>query len=279
MMCPDGARPEPVEGARLPSRVAVLALLVLAAALPSACGPSSADQETSPPEPNDLVVFVYDRSASIPDYKLELARDLTDQRLRLLRHGDRVAALEMLQLSLSEPPRRWSQRSPEREFANRDIRRDSVALARFVRDAQDYLIRFTSTEEREHIGGTDILSTLHDVASEVNAYPDHRPVLYIFSDMLQSNRVMDFERGNPVSRLGWVREADREGRLPGLNGVCVVVVGARTDTDHGQAVQQFWTEYFERTGATLLRSNYVLRPVRLDRHPCGGSASASRSGA
>lgn len=267
-----GARRVPAEG-RLPRWIPTLLLLFAAAPLLAGCGPSSADQDTSAPEPDDLVLFVYDRSASIPDYKLEMARDLTDQRLRMLDHGDRIAALEMLQMSLSERPRRWSQRTPEREFPDRELRSDSVALARFVQDAQDYLVRFTSTEEREHVGGTDILSTFHDVAAEVDAYPNHRPILYVFSDMLQSNRVMNFEGGNnPVSRLGWIRDADEEGRLPSLNGVCVVIVGARTDTEHGQAVKRFWTEYFDRTGATLLSSNYLLRPVRLQRHPCGSRA-------
>lgn len=257
----------------------LLLLLALAAPLVGACGPSSADQATDAADQNDLVMFVYDRSSSVPDYQLELARQLTDQRLRLLEHGDRIAAFEMLQVSLSEPPQRWSQRGPEREFEDREVRRDSVALARFVQDAQDYLRRFTTTEEREHVGGTDILSTLHDVGSEVRAYPDHRPILYIFSDMLQANQTMSFEEGrNPMSRLGWIEEAAEEGQLPNLSGVCVVVAGARTDTDHGQAVRRFWTEYFERTGATLDPSNFVLRPVRFDRHPCGSRAGSAAGG-
>ena len=55
-----------------------------------------------------LVVFVYDRSTSISDHQLELARQLTNDRIRKLDHGDRIAAHQLLQLSLEEPPQRWS---------------------------------------------------------------------------------------------------------------------------------------------------------------------------
>jgi len=48
-----------------------------------------------------LVVFVYDRSTSISDHQLELARQLTNDRIRKLDHGDRIAAHQLLQLSLA----------------------------------------------------------------------------------------------------------------------------------------------------------------------------------
>ncbi len=43
----------------------------------------------------ELVVFVYDRSSSIEDHQLELARQLTNDRIRKLNHGDRIAAHEL----------------------------------------------------------------------------------------------------------------------------------------------------------------------------------------
>jgi hypothetical protein len=64
---------------------------------------------------------------------------------------------------------------PEREFQNRVMQRDSVSRARFLQDARDYLRRYTDPEGRENFMGTDILSTLFDVAEEIRAFPDTRP--------------------------------------------------------------------------------------------------------
>jgi len=53
--------------------------------------------------------------------------------------------------------------------------------------------------------------------------------------------------------------------------VCIVVVGARTDTADGQRVKGFWKDYFDATGAILLDRNYSLRPVRLPEDACAGA--------
>ena len=100
----------------------------------------------------ELVVFVYDRSSSIEDHQLELARQLTNERIRKLDHGDRIAAHELLQLSLDEPPKRWSETVPQRQWQEMAMSRDSTIRARFLQDAQDYLIVFTDTTGRSEIG-------------------------------------------------------------------------------------------------------------------------------
>ncbi|MCK5489111.1 MAG: hypothetical protein KAI98_03945, partial [Gemmatimonadetes bacterium] len=104
-----------------------------------------------------LVVFVYDRSTSISHHQLELARQLTNDRIRKLDHGDRIAAHQLLQLSLEEQAQRWSETIPQRQFTEQAMTRDSVTRARFLRDAQDYLVAFTDTTGRGNIDGTDIL--------------------------------------------------------------------------------------------------------------------------
>lgn len=244
------------------------ALLLVAGGL--ACSAPAPDARAQPEaeEPHELLIFVYDRSTSLPDHQLELARKLTQERLRTLGHADRIAAMQLLQLSLAEPPKRWSQQAPETELEDVELARDSVVLQRFIRDAVLVLQPFSAPEGREDITGTDILSTLHDVAAEVRAYPDHRAILYLFSDMLQSNRAIDMEGLRRMPPDDWVARADAEGRLPDLEGVCVVVVGARVDTEAAQRVKAFWDEYFRATGATLEDRNYMLRPVRLPEDPC-----------
>ena len=68
----------------------------------------------------------------------------------------------------------------------------------------------------------------------------------------------------------WVQTQVERGTLPNLEGLCVVVVGARNDTRASQIVREFWEEYFEATGATLRDGNYSYRPVRLPERPCPG---------
>ncbi len=215
-----------------------------------------------------IVIFVYDRSTSISSHQLDLARQLTNGRIRNLYHGDRISAHQLLQLSLEEPPQRWSQSVPQREFTEQAMTRDSITRVRFLQDAQDYLIAFTDTAHRENIDGTDILSTMHDVAADLQAAPGREAVLYVFSDMLQSNRTIDMEGLSRMPPADWVEREKAAGTLPDLTGLCVYVVGARVDTQASQRVKDFWQEYFDATGAILETRNYTLRPVELPEHPC-----------
>ncbi len=236
----------------------------------AACGGEETPPEPqAPPEPNQLVIFVYDRSTSIPDHTLELAGRLTTDRVMQLDHDDRVGGMRVLQLSLAEERQSWSELVPPRVVKEHEIARDSVSKVRFLRDATVLLQRLSDPAERGKIDGTDILSTLHDVGAEMRAYPNHDATVYLFSDMLQSNRQIDMEGLRLMPPDGWVQEAKGSGRLPDLEGLCVVVVGARVDTQASQRVKAFWDEYFQATGANLLESNYMLRPVRLPMNPCG----------
>jgi len=123
-----------------------------------------------------------------------------------------------------------------------------------------------------------VLATLHDVASEVQAFGDHRAIVYVFSDMLQADGPIIMEGGRNMPPSDWVEARERQGRLPDLEGACVMVIGARTDTQLGQRVKEFWMEYFEATGAELRSGNYTYRPVRLPVYPCGRSAAPVEAG-
>ncbi len=250
--------------------ILLTAVLVVAAACgaPEASSAGGEDGTELTRTPPVLVVFMYDRSTSISGSQLEIARQLTNERIRKLDHGDRIAAHQILQLSLEEPPMRWSETVPTRQFTEQTMARDSVTRARFLQDAQDYLRVFTDSTSRADINGTDILSTLHDVAADLRAAGNRQATLYIFSDMLQANRQMNMEGLARMPPADWVERERAEGTLPDLDGLCVVVIGARVDTDAGQRVKAFWDAYFEATGATLLDENYTLRPVSLPTRPC-----------
>lgn len=236
----------------------------------SACGGSDRSEPAPPAEPPQRVIFVYDRSTSIMDHELAHYRELTNQKLLDMGHGDRIVAMELLQLSLAEPPKRWAQPVPPREFEGRAMPRDSVALARFLRDSRDYLLSFTEPGGRDNMMGTDILSTLYDVAEEVRAFPEYRTTLVLFSDMLQATREVNMEGMVRFPPADWVERTKADGRLPDLEGVCVVVAGARVDTPESQRVKDFWMDYFNAAGARLEDRNYSLRPPRLPDRPCPG---------
>ncbi|MCG8469376.1 MAG: hypothetical protein MJB57_14415, partial [Gemmatimonadetes bacterium] len=171
-----------------PSRREAPRLAIGLAVVLVGCGGAETPAAEAPPEPRQLSIFVYDRSTSIADHTLELAAQLTQDRILELDHGDRIASMQLLQLSLEEEPRRWSEQIPAREVEGFEVMRDSVARARFLMDANLLLRQLSTPEGRTDVDGTDILSTLHDVAAEMRAYPEHVATLYLFSDMLQSNR-------------------------------------------------------------------------------------------
>ncbi|MGH9379458.1 MAG: hypothetical protein ACRD2Z_02410 [Thermoanaerobaculia bacterium] len=231
-------------------------------------GPGAASAAPATARTPRQLVLVYDRSTSITGGELHLYQRLTDQVLDFLDHGDRVAALEMLQLSLEEVPRRWAQRVPDREFQGSAMERDAENRRRFLRDVRDYLNAYTDREGRDNYLGTDILSTLHDVAAEVRGFPDHRTTVVLFSDMLQATPEINMEDMIRMPPPEWVAEHAAAGRLSDFSGACIVVAGARTDTVEGQRVKAFWQEYFAATGATLLEHNYAYRPVRIPQDPC-----------
>ena len=219
---------------------------------------------------HELLIFVFDRSSSVLDHELTHALALTRERMRHLGYGDRFAAMELLELSLDEEPHRWAQQVPDRQFQNQEMPRDSIALTRFIRDANEYIARFANPEGRDGIQGTDILSTLHLVASEVAGFPGHRPTLVLFSDMLQANAVMNMEGLIRMPPSDWIQRQAALGTLPDLTGLCVVAVGVLTDDRGAQVVKQFWEDYFRVTGATLLSHNYSYRPVQIPHRPCPG---------
>ena len=246
------------------------ALLAAALFLPACSGGNDdAPMPEADREPRQ-VIFVYDRSTSITVDELELYQRLTAQKLGELTHGDRVAAIELLQLSLAESPMRWSQGVPEREFQDRVMQRDSVSRVRFLQDARDYLRRFTEPDGRDNFLGTDVLSTFFDVAEEVRAYPGHQSTVILFSDMLQATDEMNMEGLIRMPSRAWIEDRAAQGRLPDFGGACFVVVGARTDTQAGQVVKNFWQDYFDATNGVLSDQNYSYRPVRVAENPCGG---------
>jgi hypothetical protein len=247
---------------------ATLALLGLSAACDGSAPEVQAAVNLSPAVPPLHLIMAYDRSTSITAEELGVYQTLTASSIEHLDYKDRVSAIELLQLSLAETPDRWQVQVPDREFADKQLASDSTGLVRFRRDARDYLRKYTRLDDRDGYLGTDILSTLFDVAADVQAYPGHRVTVILFSDMLQATDEINMEGMLRPPPDDWVTTRKAEGRLPNLSGACIVVAGARTDTAEGQRVKKFWQEYFQAAGATLLDKNYGYRPVVIPEDPC-----------
>lgn len=68
-----------------------------------------------------------------------------------------------------------------------------ISSSQLRRDVRDYLRAYTEREGRADHLGTDILSTLYDIAAEVRAFPGHQAVVVLFSDMLQATEEINME--------------------------------------------------------------------------------------
>lgn len=252
-------------------RACSVALLTLLSACRSE--PEPAAPELPDPEPK-IVVLIYDRSSSIRTHELEHFRTLTRGILEQVRAGDRLVALEVLQLERAEAPHRWALDLPPEDPASprSGPRRDTEERARLARlrsDAATWLDRFTDGEERGALLGTDLLSTLQDAAEEIGAFSGDRPsVLILFSDMQQATREMNLEGAVRMPPDGWILDQAREGLLPDLEGTCVLVAGARSDTAPGARVLQFWSDYFDAAGGRHPREWWGYRPPRLRLEDC-----------
>jgi hypothetical protein len=104
---------------------------------------------------------------------------------------------------------------------------------------------------------TDILGALL-VASEVfRESPDSRPkVLIVLSDMKQATRALNLERQPTVKPTVAMQQVTNNKSLADLSGVEVYaegVDGAGESVGYWQSLQDFWTAYFARAGATLVR--------------------------
>ena len=108
---------------------------------------------------------------------------------------------------------------------------------------------------------TDILGALIVASDLFRSSPGRRNVLVIFSDMRQDTSVLDLEHARIVSASLAMIKAEKGRLLPDLHAVAIYILGvdgAGKDMAYWQTLRDFWTSYFNKTGATL-RSYSVLR--------------------
>jgi hypothetical protein len=112
---------------------------------------------------------------------------------------------------------------------------------------------------------TDIVGALL-VASELfRQTPKGQNGLVIFSDMRQESRTLDLERPAlvPASTLGRVEKGKMIADLKGVAVYVLGVDGAGKHLAHWQSLRDFWTAYFQKSGATLKAYSLLRDPPKL----------------
>lgn len=111
------------------------------------------------------------------------------------------------------------------------------------------------------VPGTDLLATLH-TAGELAEGPNDstRTVLVLLSDMLHCAEDVCMEPPRKhVPDSAWINRRKQEKRLPSIERMCVVVVGADGFAAEGVPVREFWQRYFAASGANFDEKRYVHR--------------------
>jgi predicted amidohydrolase len=106
------------------------------------------------------------------------------------------------------------------------------------------------------IENTDVFGTIRRAADYAKAAHDRRPTLILLSDMENSTAEMRMERSDGIPSSQWIAVRRSANRLPEMQGVCVVVAGAASETQRAAAIREFWVRYFAASGTTLATTNY-----------------------
>ncbi len=116
-------------------------------------------------------------------------------------------------------------------------------------------ILFDSVRAKE-ILSTDIFGTLTRAADYAKASRNRGTTLLLLSDMI--NETPDVRMVSPqgIPRDAWIERLTSAKRIPRLDGVCVVVVGADVSSARGAAIRDFWDKYFQAAGTRVDPDNY-----------------------
>lgn len=117
----------------------------------------------------------------------------------------------------------------------------------------------------QYFHSTPILDALQLAERVFSTYPEGRPVLVIFSDMVEVSGEHNFsvEELTPQRIKSIIEEERMAGELPDLKGVRVYVIGAGAGEESSLIssgrwfnIQNFWLAYFAATGANLPKDRY-----------------------
>ena len=228
--------------------LAVLACTLIAAGCDDAVSGETADRGHS-------YIVGIDISGSRTKAELDESKQLLDALINRLDAGDRLTLIEVYQGG-RQPARQWSgnikaPRNPGK-LTGSDKRRvdDFRNIARMQSS-----ILFDSARAKE-IQATDIFGTISRAADYAKASRDRGTTLLLLSDMINETPDVRMVNQQDIPRDQWIQRLAAAKRIPQLNGVCVVVVGADVSSARGAAIRDFWDKYFQAAGTRVEADNY-----------------------
>ena len=215
-----------------------------------------------------------DISGSRTKAELDESKQLLDALIGNLEAGDRLTLIEVYQGG-REPARQWSSsikapRNPGKLTASDRRRVDDFKNIARMQSA----ILFDSARAKE-IQSTDILGTLYRAADYAKASRNRGTTLLLLSDMMNETPDVQMTSTGGIPRDAWIRHLASAKRIPQLNGVCVVVVGADVSSARGAAIREFWNDYFEAAGTRVSPDNYRNMISDPSEVSCSGLAPAA----
>jgi hypothetical protein len=228
-------------------------LFVLASALIVAGCDDAVSGETA--DRGHSYIVGIDISGSRTRAELDESKQLLDALIGQLEAGDHLTLIEVYQGG-KEPARQWSAnirapKTPGKPSAS-DRRRaeDFRSIARMQAS-----ILFDSVRAKE-ILATDIFGTLNRAADYAKASRNRGTTLLLLSDMINETPDVRMTSQQGIPGDTWIRQLSSAKRIPQLNGVCVVVVGADVSSARGAAIREFWNDYFKAAGTQVAPENY-----------------------
>lgn len=113
-------------------------------------------------------------------------------------------------------------------------------------------------EKMPRAGKTDIMNALW-LAGQVFAGDPRKPIVVLFSDMMEDSATADFEKVclDEATAKRLIDQKKRLGELPALRGARVNVVGASSRTaEKALEVERFWIRFVHDAGGVLAPENY-----------------------
>ncbi len=113
---------------------------------------------------------------------------------------------------------------------------------------------------------TDVLGAMLVAGEIFRQSQKGRNVLVIFSDMREESAMLNLERPALVPVASALAAVQKQKLVPDLKGVEVYALGvdgAGKETPYWQSLRDFWTAYFEKSGASLKAYSILRDPPKL----------------
>lgn len=239
---------------------------------------SIASCERQPPEATAVVALV-DLSGSISGETTEFyATTLASHVWEKLSARDRLVVLPVDSESESKSEPLFSRNLSSMDFSNpkdgfaRKEEREKARLIEYMSAESPKLkeaILSSAQRRGANRGGTDLIGAIHAARA---AFPSDvkntKRVLLVFSDMIQESRELNITQLSTRGESGaevLAEELTNRGRIPELENVAVIVIGAgetgagKDNASYFRAVRSFWKHVFSKAGAALDERHYGYR--------------------